>query len=155
MGDHVFLKVSPTREVKRFGIRGMLCPRFIWPFEIFEHIGPVTYQLSLPPNLSGVHNVFQISTLRNYLFDPSHVVDCLVRAMWWFELWRASRVNFGLWGEKAAESRNTLREGAMEQPWGARRYVGAGERAAEVLPLSFLDGNFKYLTSNFADETPF
>nr|CAD1832666.1 unnamed protein product [Ananas comosus var. bracteatus] len=30
-GDHVFLKVSPTKGVKRFGIRGKLSPRFIGP----------------------------------------------------------------------------------------------------------------------------
>ncbi|GKF36897.1 retrotransposon protein, putative, ty3-gypsy subclass, partial [Tanacetum coccineum] len=29
VGDHVFLKVSPLRGVKRFGIKGKLSPRFI------------------------------------------------------------------------------------------------------------------------------
>ncbi|GJR59913.1 retrotransposon protein, putative, ty3-gypsy subclass [Tanacetum coccineum] len=33
-GEHVFLKVSPTRGVRRFGIKGKLSPRFIGPFEI-------------------------------------------------------------------------------------------------------------------------
>nr|GEY77451.1 putative nucleotidyltransferase, ribonuclease H [Tanacetum cinerariifolium] len=33
--DRVFLKVSPFRGVKRFGIKGKLSPRFISPFEIF------------------------------------------------------------------------------------------------------------------------
>ncbi|GJU77918.1 hypothetical protein Tco_1274988 [Tanacetum coccineum] len=28
-GEHVFLKVSPTRGVRRFGIKGKLSPRFI------------------------------------------------------------------------------------------------------------------------------
>ncbi|GKA67764.1 putative reverse transcriptase domain-containing protein [Tanacetum coccineum] len=35
-GDRVFLKVSPFRGVKRFGIKGKLSPRFIGPFEILE-----------------------------------------------------------------------------------------------------------------------
>ncbi|GJR59810.1 retrotransposon protein, putative, ty3-gypsy subclass [Tanacetum coccineum] len=35
VGDRVFLKVSPFRGVKRFGIKGKLSPRFIGPFEIF------------------------------------------------------------------------------------------------------------------------
>ncbi|GKD75365.1 hypothetical protein Tco_1333647 [Tanacetum coccineum] len=35
-GEHVFLKVSPTRGVRRFGIKGKLSPRFIGPFEILE-----------------------------------------------------------------------------------------------------------------------
>src|SRR5262244_3217049 len=38
VGDHVFLKVSPTKGVVRFGQRGKLNPRFIGPFEILERI---------------------------------------------------------------------------------------------------------------------
>nr|GFB65189.1 hypothetical protein [Tanacetum cinerariifolium] len=38
-GDHVFLKVSPARRVKRFGIKGKLSPRFIGPFEILDRVG--------------------------------------------------------------------------------------------------------------------
>nr|CAD1833597.1 unnamed protein product [Ananas comosus var. bracteatus] len=68
-------KVSPTRGIKRFGIRGKLSPRFIGPYEILERVGPVVYRLALPPNLSGVHNVFHVSVLRKYIFDPTHVLD--------------------------------------------------------------------------------
>ncbi|GJU35095.1 retrotransposon protein, putative, ty3-gypsy subclass [Tanacetum coccineum] len=42
VGDRVFLKVSPFRGVKRFGIKGKLSPRFIGPFEILERIGEVS-----------------------------------------------------------------------------------------------------------------
>nr|GEY50168.1 putative nucleotidyltransferase, ribonuclease H [Tanacetum cinerariifolium] len=38
-GDHVFLKVSPARGVRRFGIKGKLSPRFIGPFEILDRVG--------------------------------------------------------------------------------------------------------------------
>ncbi|GJW74198.1 putative nucleotidyltransferase, ribonuclease H [Tanacetum coccineum] len=38
VGDRVFLKVSPFRGVKRFGIKGKLSPRFIGPFEILERL---------------------------------------------------------------------------------------------------------------------
>ncbi|OAY81215.1 Transposon Ty3-G Gag-Pol polyprotein [Ananas comosus] len=75
VGDHVFLKVSPTKGVKRFGIRGKLSPRFIGPYEVLERIGPVAYRLALLPNLSGVHNVFHVSTLRRYVFDPTHILE--------------------------------------------------------------------------------
>ena len=75
VGDHVFLKVMPKRGVVRSGKRGKLSPRFIGPFEVLERIGIVAYRLALPPNMSGVHEVFHVSMLRKYTPDPSHVVD--------------------------------------------------------------------------------
>src|SRR5262249_52642124 len=33
------------------------------------------YRLALPPNLSGVHNVFHVSVLRRYVTDPDRVVE--------------------------------------------------------------------------------
>nr|GFD54766.1 putative nucleotidyltransferase, ribonuclease H [Tanacetum cinerariifolium] len=39
LGDHVFLKVSPARGIRRFGIKGKLSPRFIRPFEILDRVG--------------------------------------------------------------------------------------------------------------------
>ena len=59
--DHVFLKVSPTKSIVRFDIRGKLNPRYISLYEVLERIGPVAYQLALPPSLAGVHNVFHVS----------------------------------------------------------------------------------------------
>ena len=61
--DHVFLKVMPERGVVRFGKRGKLSLRFIGPFEILERVGTVAYRLDLPPSMSGVHEVFQVSML--------------------------------------------------------------------------------------------
>ena len=75
VGDHVFLKVMLKRGVVRFDKRGKLSPRFIGPFEILERVGTVAYRLDLPPNMSGVHEVFYISMLRKYTPDPAHVVD--------------------------------------------------------------------------------
>ena len=67
--------MRPKRGVVRFDERGKLSPRFIGPFEILQRIGTVAYRLALPPNMSGVHEVFHISTLRKYTPDPAHVVD--------------------------------------------------------------------------------
>ncbi|GJS03975.1 retrotransposon protein, putative, ty3-gypsy subclass [Tanacetum coccineum] len=78
VGDRVFLKVSPFRGVKRFGIKGKLSPRFIGPFEILERIGEVSYRLALPPQLSHVHDVFHVSLLRGYHYHPLHVAHILV-----------------------------------------------------------------------------
>ena len=59
----------------RFGKRGKLSPRFIGPFEIVERVDIVAYRLALPPSMSGVHEVFHVSMLRNYTPDPAYVVD--------------------------------------------------------------------------------
>ena len=65
----------PKRGMVRFGKRGKLSPRFIGPFEILERIGTVAYQSALSPSMTGVHEVFHVSMLREYTPDPAHVVD--------------------------------------------------------------------------------
>ena len=75
VGDHFFLRVMPKRGVVRIGKGGKLSPRFIGPFEILERVGTVAHRLALPPNMSGVHEVFHVSMLRKYTPDPAHVVD--------------------------------------------------------------------------------
>ena len=75
VGDHVLLKVIPKRGVVRFGKHRKLSLRFIGPFEILERVGTVAYRLALPPNMSGIHEVFHISMLRKYTPDPAHMVD--------------------------------------------------------------------------------
>jgi hypothetical protein len=63
------------KGVIRFGRRGKLSLRFVGPFEILEKISTMAYRLALPPNLSGIHNVFHISMLRKYVPDPTHVLE--------------------------------------------------------------------------------
>ena len=75
VGVYVFLKAILKRGVVRFGKRGKLSPRFIGPFEILERMGIVAYRLTLSPSISGVHEVFHVSMLREYTPDPAHVVD--------------------------------------------------------------------------------
>ncbi|XP_050229144.1 uncharacterized protein LOC126678285 [Mercurialis annua] len=75
VSDKVFLKISPWKEILRFGKRGKLSPRFIGPYEVIEKIGPVAYRLALPPELSQIHNVFHVSMLRRYMSDPSYVLQ--------------------------------------------------------------------------------
>ena len=74
VGDRVMLKVAPWKGVIRFGKRGKLNPRYIGPFEITERIGPVAYRLSLPQELSNVHNVFHVSNLKKCLSDESAII---------------------------------------------------------------------------------
>ena len=75
VGDHVWLRVSPTRGVRRFGVKEKLSPRFVDPFEILERIGAVAYRLALLPALVGIHDVFHVSQLRGYIPDPTHILD--------------------------------------------------------------------------------
>ncbi|XP_070015296.1 uncharacterized protein [Nicotiana sylvestris] len=75
VGEKVFLKVSPTKGVMRFGNKGKLNPRFIGSFEVLRRIGEVAYELALPSSLSRVHPVFHVFMLWKYIGDPSHVLD--------------------------------------------------------------------------------
>ncbi|KAI0488244.1 hypothetical protein KFK09_028071 [Dendrobium nobile] len=78
VGEFVFLKVSPMKGVKRFGKARKLSPRFVGPFEISERIGKVAYRLILPAHMSGVHNVFHISSLRKYISDEAQRISTYV-----------------------------------------------------------------------------
>jgi hypothetical protein len=75
VGDHVYLKVSSTKGVQRFGIKVKLAPRYIGPSEIKETCGPVAYQLKLPPHMSAVHDVFHVSQLRKCVRLPTEVLS--------------------------------------------------------------------------------
>jgi hypothetical protein len=75
VGEFVYLRVSPTRGVQRFGIKGKLAPRYVGPFEILEICGPVAYRLQLPPQLAAVHNVFHVSQLKKCLQVPTEIID--------------------------------------------------------------------------------
>jgi hypothetical protein len=74
VGDHAYLKVSPTKGMKRFGVKGKLAPRYIGPFPILEKCGSVAYKLKLSPSLVGVHDIFYVSQLKKCLKEPMDVV---------------------------------------------------------------------------------
>jgi hypothetical protein len=64
VGDYVYLKVSPTKGVQRFGVKGKLAPRYIGPYEVIEVCGPVAYCIQLPEWFTAVHNVFHVTQLK-------------------------------------------------------------------------------------------
>ena len=64
VGDHVYLRVSPTKGVQRFGLKGKLVPCYIGTFEILEICGPVAYRIPLPSRLAAVHDVLNNKTLK-------------------------------------------------------------------------------------------
>jgi hypothetical protein len=61
VGNYVYLKVSPTKGVQRFGVKGKLAPRYIGPDEVTEKFGTVAYHIRLPDRLAAVHDVFHVS----------------------------------------------------------------------------------------------
>jgi hypothetical protein len=67
VGDFVYLKVLPIRGVRRFRVKGKVAPRYIGPYQILTRRGEVVYQLSLPEDLSAVHDVFHVSQLKKCL----------------------------------------------------------------------------------------
>ncbi|KAI0530880.1 hypothetical protein KFK09_000428 [Dendrobium nobile] len=63
------------KGVKRFGKSRKLSPSYVGHFEISERVGSVAYRLILPSHMSGVHNVFHISSLRKYIADEAQKIS--------------------------------------------------------------------------------
>ncbi|GKE50365.1 hypothetical protein Tco_1481623 [Tanacetum coccineum] len=74
VGDKFMLKVSPWKEVVRFGKRGKLNPIYVGPFKVLEKVGFVAYKLELPDELSRVYNMFHVSNLKKCYADEPLVV---------------------------------------------------------------------------------
>jgi hypothetical protein len=74
VGDHVYLRVSPMKGLRRFGIKRKLAPCYIGLYAIVDKYGPLSYQVELPSKLSGVHNMFHVSQLKRCLNPPTNVV---------------------------------------------------------------------------------
>jgi hypothetical protein len=60
VGDHIYLRVSPMKGVRCFGINGKLAPRYIGLYPIIDKYGPTSYQVELPSKLLGVQNMFHV-----------------------------------------------------------------------------------------------
>ncbi|GJX79631.1 putative reverse transcriptase domain-containing protein [Tanacetum coccineum] len=69
VGDRVMLKVSPWKEVVRFGKRGNLKPTYVGPFKVLEKVGAVAYKLEILQELSRVHNTLHVSYLKKCYAD--------------------------------------------------------------------------------------
>jgi hypothetical protein len=72
--NHVYLRVSPMKGVKRFGVKEKLAPLYIRLFPILEKCGSVAYKLDLPQSLAGVHDIFHVSQLKKCLKAPMDIV---------------------------------------------------------------------------------
>jgi len=75
VGDHVYLRISPTKGVQRFSLKGKLAPLYIGPFEILEICGLVAYRIQLPSRLAAIHDVFHISQLKKCVRVPEEIIE--------------------------------------------------------------------------------
>eukprot|EP00253_Pinus_taeda_P002642 PITA_02642 len=74
VGEHVYIRVRPRKSTLQWNACAKLAPRFCGPFQILARVGPVAYQLALPSHIR-VHNVFHVSVLKRYVYDPRHVIS--------------------------------------------------------------------------------
>eukprot|EP00253_Pinus_taeda_P024685 PITA_24685 len=74
VGDHVYIRIQAKRSTLQWSGCAKLAPRYCGPFQILARIGPVAYQLALPSHIR-VHNVFHVSVLKKYVYDPKHVIQ--------------------------------------------------------------------------------
>jgi hypothetical protein len=84
VGDYVYLKVSPTKGVQRFGVKEKLAPRYIGLYEVIEVCGPMAYRIQLPERFSAVHNVFHVTQLKKRMPVPENKI--IIEANAWIEL---------------------------------------------------------------------
>ena len=71
VGDWVLLRLlhRPAQSLLP-GFHGKLSPRYAGPFQVTEHVGPVTYRLRLPEG-AHIHDVFHVSVLKPFRGQPS------------------------------------------------------------------------------------
>ncbi|TMX00616.1 hypothetical protein EJD97_000449, partial [Solanum chilense] len=63
----------PMKGVVRFVKKGKLSPRYMGPYEIFQRVGKVSYELELASELVSVHLVFHVSMLKMCITDPESI----------------------------------------------------------------------------------
>ena len=70
----MYLKISPMKEVVRFGKKGKISPHYVGPYEIWQRFWKVEYELKLPSEVSSVHSVFNVSMLKKGIGDPESIL---------------------------------------------------------------------------------
>ena len=72
--DRVFLRVKPKRSSLKLGPCKKLAFQYCGPYTVVKRIGEQAYKLELSPHIR-VHSVFHVSLLKQYIADPSHVLN--------------------------------------------------------------------------------
>lgn len=73
VGDYVFVWIKPNKTTLRWASSMKLASCFCEYFKILKKIRPVAYKLALASYVK-VHNVFNVSFLKQYVYDPNHVI---------------------------------------------------------------------------------
>eukprot|EP00253_Pinus_taeda_P015651 PITA_15651 len=74
VGEHVYVRIRARKSTLQWNACAKLAPRFCGPFQILARVGLVSYQLALPSHIR-VHNVFHVSVLKKYVYDPRHIIS--------------------------------------------------------------------------------
>eukprot|EP00253_Pinus_taeda_P014855 PITA_14855 len=74
VGEHVYVRIQAKKSTLQWSGCTKLAPRYCGPFQILARIGPVGNQLALPSHIR-VHNVFHVSVLKKYIYDPKHIIS--------------------------------------------------------------------------------
>eukprot|EP00253_Pinus_taeda_P028795 PITA_28795 len=74
VGEHVYVIIQEKKSTLQWSGCAKLAPHFCGHFQILARIGPVAYQLALPSHVR-VHNVFHVSVLKKYIYDPKHIIS--------------------------------------------------------------------------------
>jgi len=73
VGHHVYIRIQARKSTLQWSSCAKLAPRYFGPFQVLARVGPVAYQLALPSHIR-IHNVFHVSMLKKYIYDPKHVI---------------------------------------------------------------------------------
>lgn len=74
VGEHVFLKVREKKSSLKLGSCNKLTTRYCGPLNILRRIGPLSYDLALPPNIKA-HDFFHVSLLKKYAHNLNFIID--------------------------------------------------------------------------------
>ena len=62
------------KGVVRFGKKGKFSPCYMGPYEIFERVRKVSYELILPSKLALTHLVYHVYMLKKCVGDPESIL---------------------------------------------------------------------------------